>query len=418
MKRLRERSRLLAVAVSLALTTLIPTPAGAAAASGQVKLFAGQDNVSAWSDLTAATGASPDGGSVYYSVATGSFSGPCQSSSCPSYLNFLGSRGAGIEVGVDWKDNPPGWDGQAGDEENASQQATEAIAHGRYDSQFNALVSAVKQYSGSTFYLRLDYEVSSAFDCLGGTDCSSYRAAFQHLVTLIRNESGAGQRVQFVYHPVRGEFAQLYPGDAWVDWIGMSVFNNDLCQPFWDNGAVDWDGTENQSARTCSGYYDANVGGNINALPYGYPADFNDLDMLWFAQQHGKPVMIAESGVQRMTGSLNSDGTQDDPDYTQWMNRLATLIDYRGPLPNTVINGQPTDFVGTGYNLAGVVRLVTYIDIDWRYGFDGQLTPTTPFGESTSSGWFVNSLLSRYPQGRNAFCTVLADGGFDTGCTT
>lgn len=239
MKRHHSRSRRFGAAVALAVAALVPAiaaPSGAAAATGQIKLLVGQDNVNAWNDLATSTGAAPDGGSVYYSVATGGFSGPCQTGSCASYLSFLGSRGAGIEVGVDWKDNPPGWDGQAGDEETASQQATEAIAQGRYDSQFNALISAIKQYSGSTFYLRLDYEVSSAFDCLGGTDCSSYTAAFQHLVTLIRNESGAGQRVQFVYHPVRGEFAQLYPGDAWVDWIGMSVFNNDLCEPFWDNG--------------------------------------------------------------------------------------------------------------------------------------------------------------------------------------
>lgn len=140
--------------------------------------------------------------------------------------------------------------------------------------------------------------------------------------------------------------------------------------------------------------------------------------MLWFAQQHDKPVMIAESGVQRMTGTLNSDGTQDDADYTQWMNRLASLIDYQGPLPNTVIDGQPTDFVGTGYNLSGVVKMVTYINIDWRYGFDGQQDAATPFGESSSSGWFVNSLLSKYPQGRSAFCAMLGADGFDTGCTT
>lgn len=215
---------------------------------------------------------------------------------------------------------------------------------------------------------------------------------------------------------MRGEFAQLYPGDQWVDWIGMSIFNNDLCQPFWDTGTTYWDGTEDETARTCSGYYDADVGGNVNAFPYAYPVDFNDLDMLWFAQQHDKPVMIAESGVQRMGPTLNVNGTQDDADYTEWMNRLNALINYQGPLPNTVIDGQPNDFVGTGYNLSGVVKMLTYINIDWRYGFDGQTSPNQAYGESTSSGWFVNSLLSQYPDGSAAFCSLLSQGTFDTHC--
>lgn len=99
------------------------------------------------------------------------------------------------------------------------------------------------------------------------------------------------------------------------------------------------------------------------------------------------------------------------------MNRLSALLNYVGPLPNGTISGQQTNFGGTGYNLSGVVKMVTYIDIDWRYGFDGQTSPTQGYGESSTSGWFVNSLLSQYSQGAGAFCSVLANDNFSTRCT-
>jgi hypothetical protein len=79
---------------------------------------------------------------------------------------------------------------------------------------------------------------------------------------------------------------------------------------------------------------------------------------------------------------------------------------------------QPTDFVGTGYNLSGVVKMVTYIDIDWRYGFDGQTSPTQPYGEDSGSGRFVNSLLSLYPQGSSAFCQMLSQATSTPKCTS
>jgi hypothetical protein len=197
----------------------------------------------------------------------------------------------------------------------------------------------------------VDYEVSSAYHCMNGTDCSVYVNAFHYLAGLIRGQSGAGWRLKFVYHPVRGEFDTLYPGDDVVDWIGVSVFNQDLCQPYWDSGTTYWNGQENTSDRTCLGYYNGYVGSNLNAFSHEYPADLNILRMMWFAQQHGKPMMVAESGVQRMGGTLNADGTQADSDYAAWASRLSSLI-------------------------------------------------------------------SRYPQGESAFCTTVAQQGFDTQCRT
>ncbi|MFC1420902.1 hypothetical protein [Streptacidiphilus cavernicola] len=410
----RVRAALLAL-LALLLSTLA-VPSAHADPATQRALLVGQSNTGAWNDLTGSTGAAPQGGSVYYSVRDGAFSGACGGSCEQDYAQFLAAQGKQIEVGVSWKDDPPGWDGDNADKETASQQATAAIAAGSYDAQFTQLADFIRRYPAATFLIRVDYEVSSAFFCTNGTDCTPYKNAFRHVVQLLRTQTGAGSRVQFVYHPVRGEFDTLYPGDDVTDWIGVSVFNQDLCQPYRENGTTYWNGTEDTTARTCSGYYDDYVGGNLNAVPHGYPADTNILRMMWWAQQHNKPVIIAESGVQRMSDALTSGGTQADSDYTAWMQRLQTLITYQGPLPNGTVDGTQSHFTGTGYDLSHVVRALTYIDVDWRYGFDGQTSPDSPPALPPSSGWYVNSLLSQYPQGRTAFCNLLDGAGFTARC--
>jgi hypothetical protein len=392
-----------------------PNAANPADDSGRA-LLVGQSNTGAWNDLTAATGADPQGGSVYYSVRDGGFSGACGSGCETDYASFLADRGKQIEVGVSWKDDPPGWDGDNNDKAAASQRATADIAAGAYDDRFAALASFIAAHPAATFLVRVDYEVSSAFFCTNGTDCAPYKNAFRHVAQLLRARSGAGSRVQFVYHPVRGEFDTLYPGDDVTDWIGVSVFDQDLCQPYRENGTTYWNGTEDTAARTCSGYYDDYVGGNLNAIPHGYPVDTNILRMMWWAQTHHKPMLVAESGVQRMSDALAADGTQSDADFTAFMQRLNALVTYRGPLPNGVVDGAQTHFTGTGYDLSSVVRAVTYIDVDWRYGFDGRTSPDAPVALPSSSGWYVNSLISAYPQGRAAFCGMLTTADFTASC--
>ncbi|MFI0722821.1 hypothetical protein [Streptomyces sp. NPDC021224] len=414
---LRRPAAVLTAALLAAAAALTAAPPTARADTPAPRaLLVGQSNTGAWNDLTSATGADPQGGSVYYSVRDGGFSGACGTTCESTYASFLADRGKQIEVGVSWKDNPPGWDGNDADKQTASQQATAAIAAGGYDQQFGALSSFVAAHPAATFLVRVDYEVSTPCFCTGGTDCTPYKNAFRHVAQLLRAQSGAGNRVQFVYHPVRGQFDALYPGDDVTDWVGVSVFNNDLCQPYRENGTTYWNGTEDTAARTCSGYYDDYVNGNVNAIPHAYPVDLNILRMMWWAQQHGKPMLVAESGVQRMSDTLASDGTQPDADFTAFMQRLTTLLTYRGPLPNGVIDGAQTHFTGTAYDLSQVIRAVTYINIDWRYGFDGQTSPTSPIALPPSSGWYVNSLLSHYPQGRTTFCQLLSTTSFATTC--
>ncbi len=353
---------------------------------------------------------------MYYGVAKGDFDGASGRDRHKVFADFLTERDADVEVGVSWKDSPPGWDGDPATKDAASQQATRDIAAGGYDAKFDTLADYIAGHPGSTFHLRLAYEVASAIHCDDGSDCASYQAAFTHLVGLIDEKTDGGANVKYVYHPVRVEFDKLYPGDEVVDEIGVSIFNQDLCQNFRTGGQDNWNGDQDTTARTCTGYYDDTVDGDRTTIRHGYPADLNVLRMMWWAQQHKKPMIVAESGVQRMSQDLDDQGRQSDRDYRAYLRRLERLVSYRGPLPNGVVDGRQTSFIGTGYDLSGVIRTVTFINVDWRYGFDGKVGPDQPFAFDDQNGWFVNGLLSQYPAGRKAFCAMLTRQDFTSTC--
>lgn len=75
-------------------------------------------------------------------------------------------------------------------------------------------------------------------------DFTKYPLAFAHVADRIANYNGL-KNADFVFHAVRyfnrleniflktfrGQSQQLYPGDQVTDWLGLSVFNNDLCFP-------------------------------------------------------------------------------------------------------------------------------------------------------------------------------------------
>ncbi|MEW2522847.1 hypothetical protein [Actinacidiphila alni] len=109
----RTAAGLTALLLALITVLTVASPAARADSGAPRALLVGQSNTGAWNDLAAATGASAQGGSVYYGVRDGGFSGACGSGCESDYADFLASRGKEIEVGVSWKDNPPGWDGYA-----------------------------------------------------------------------------------------------------------------------------------------------------------------------------------------------------------------------------------------------------------------------------------------------------------------
>ncbi|MBU2666064.1 hypothetical protein KOI35_21350 [Actinoplanes bogorensis] len=172
--------RLLAVLAAAAVLIVgVQVPAGAstfAPPGNQRLMFIGQSTKAAWDDYTSFA-RTPAGGSVYYEVKSGTWVNPGHR----DYATFLAQQGKAVQIGISWKDNPPGFNG--GDE-NAkaarSRAVTAKIAAGQHQSQFTTLVNFMNQYPQAKFFLRLDYEVSSFYHCTDSS-CASYKNAFATL---------------------------------------------------------------------------------------------------------------------------------------------------------------------------------------------------------------------------------------------
>jgi hypothetical protein len=407
---LRTRHFLVGAGLALAAITSCGTAGATSFAPATGKLFlVGQSNKAAW-DNWVTMGAEPNGASVYYEVRSAAFNkGLGNLPIHQQFADFVGAKqNKFIQVGVSWKDNPPGWDGNDATHAAASQAATLALAGGTYLSNFDNLINYINAHGGTKFLIRVDYEVSSAFHCTDAS-CSSYKNAFNTIAAYMRGKNTASN-IAFVYHPVRGEFDKLYPGDTNVDWIGLSTFNHELCMPIYDqtqylyNGTagVGFDTTTNQ----CKGYVlvkDAN--GNANAQPYNFDYDFNVLAMVKFAKDHGKPMIYSESAPMNFRQGQNSDGTDSDSLAATWANRYFALMNYNGPLPNQV----------GSYDLSGVIKAVVYMNLDLRYGWDGYYGQSG-FAFPYDSMWFNNAELTHYSAYKTAFCNGLSANGFLATC--
>jgi hypothetical protein len=166
------------------------------------------------------------------------------------------------------------------------------IVEGRLHDKIQALV----RYIGSkddcraqAVFLRVGYE----FDNPGfryADDPAVFREAFRVLVSACRNHKGCRRKTVFVWHswgaglPYETTLADFYPGDEYVDWVGVSVF-----QQFYANKA----------------------GGGILS---------NVEAVLEFAKEHDKPTMIAESTP---FGGINS---LHDP-WNDWFQPCLDLIE-------------------------------------------------------------------------------------------
>ncbi|WP_405014689.1 hypothetical protein [Kitasatospora sp. NBC_01539] len=387
---------LLALLASLLLAT---APQAGAATPPQRILLAGQSTKASWDDLSTVTDA-PAGGSVYYEVASGTWVSPAHR----DYAAFLASQGRTVQIGISWKDNPPGYTG--GDRAARSRAVTQELANGQYTDRFATLIAFVNQYPQATFLLRVDYEVSSAFHCTDSS-CSSYKGAFARIRSLIDGRKRQGN-VQYVYHPVRGEYAQLYPGDTVVDRIGVSIFAHELCLPIYDHGYL-WNGTPPNNYDTgtlqCRNPYIGTDGwGNPAAIWKNWDYDGNVLGMMKFTKDHGKTMIVSEGGMMNFTADNGATDGMEQARGALWMQRLFGLLNYSGPIPNQS---------GT-YDLSRVVTAVTYIDLDFRYGWDAVPDGTFDFPPDTT--WFVDGRISRYAAARTAFCQGLAANGFTTHC--
>ncbi|MFG3039287.1 hypothetical protein ACGFYZ_20560 [Streptomyces sp. NPDC048330] len=406
---LRTAARLLATAALAALMTLPGGPAAAraddtarAAAAAPPELLIGQSTRAAWDDFQS-FGQNADGGSVYYELRSGNWVNDAHR----SYATLLAQQGRTIQVGISWKDNPPGF---TGGDENAkaarSRAVTAEIAAGGHTASLDRLLAFTDAYPTARFKLRLDYEVSSFYHCTDAS-CSSYKNAFNRLAAYLDARSAA-HNLEYVFHPVRGEFEALYPGDAAVDWMGVSIFAHELCLPIHDRGYL-YNGTPPQNydvnaAQCRNAYIGTDSNGNPAAVWRNFDHDANVLKLVKFARDHGKPVVLSEAGMMNFTADSGTTDGLEPQRADQWIQRLFSLIDYQGPIPN----------LPGVHDLRGVIRSVVYIDLDFRYGWDGIADGTFDFPPDTA--WFVDARLSRYGAAKASFCQGLASHGFTARC--
>ncbi|KAL7530978.1 hypothetical protein ACHAWF_003586 [Thalassiosira exigua] len=183
-----------------------------------------------------------------------------------------------------------------------------SVCEGEMDDQIARLISYLERSRASKIFLRLGYEFDNP--SFGYSDNPEvYVLAFRKIVSDCRenlSEEALG-RVLFVWHswaaPMAAEGLTLdkfYPGDGFVDWIGISIFQ----QVFpW---SPDW-------------------GGRMSDVE----------NVLEFAKEHDKPTIIAEStpfgGIELKQASNESklflsNHEYDKDDWDRWFGNVIDII--------------------------------------------------------------------------------------------
>jgi hypothetical protein len=163
-------------------------------------------------------------------------------------------------------------------------------ATGAYNSYFVTLAQTLVSGGAANAYLRLGWEFDGTWFSWDATTPSaeaSYAAYFQQIVTAMRSVSG--EQFRFVWNPDAGAFTQsgysvaaAYPGNAYVDVIGLDDYDQSWATPLTSANA--WSSTQAPALAAAER----------------------------FASANGKPLAFCEWGV-----AIRSDGhgLGDDPSF-------------------------------------------------------------------------------------------------------
>jgi beta-mannanase len=159
---------------------------------------------------------------------------------------------------------------------NQPQYSDASIAAGQYDPLLQTWGRELAAW-GQPIYLRIGDEMNGNWDSwspgVNGNTIATYLDMWRHVVTTMRNAGGGLPNVHFVWSPstidqgVAADFTPMYPGDAYVDWVGLDGFN--------------W-GTTNDGWKTMS---------QIASRSYAEMVNLTN-----------KPLMIAETGCAEQGG--------------------------------------------------------------------------------------------------------------------
>ncbi len=196
----------------------------------------------------------------------------------------------------------------------------------------------IKQYSAwakSTnrpIYLRIGYEFDGPHNEL---EPEEFIKAYRHIVDLMRKKGA--DNIAFVWHSYASQpfkdysLSAWYPGDEYVDWVAISVF-----------------------------------GHAYNGTDFGPYCD----DVLKFAKQHKKPVMIAESNPIHGIDSKSTDA------WDQWFVNFFSFT-YRN-------NIKAISFINEDWTQLEIPGIS-----EWK---DGRLNNN----EQVSRAWFEETNKNRY----------------------
>ena len=165
-------------------------------------------------------------------------------------------------------------------------------ASGTYNDHFARLGRALVAGGEADAILRLGWEVNGSwYRWSAGSDPAAFAAYWRQVVTTLR--AVPGQAFRFDWSPVLGQGAvapdRAYPGDAYVDYIGLDVYDQDWF-PGWSDPVQRWQ--------------------NLLTQPYG---------LRWhrdFAVAHGKQMTFPEWGLVIRT---DGHGGGDDPYFISSM---------------------------------------------------------------------------------------------------
>ena len=165
-------------------------------------------------------------------------------------------------------------------------------ASGDYNDHFARLGRALVAGGEPDAILRLGWEFNGSwFRWTAKSDPAAFAAYWRQVVTTMR--AVPGQAFRFDWSPVLGQGAvapdRAYPGDAYVDYIGLDTYDQDWF-PGWSDPVQRWQ--------------------NLLTQPYG---------LRWhrdFAAAHGKPMTFPEWGL---AARADGHGGGDDPYFISSM---------------------------------------------------------------------------------------------------
>lgn len=246
--------------------------------------------------------------------------------------------------------------------ENEHPGGLQRIVDGKHDSEIRQLARFAEMVDGRV-YLRIGYEFDGAWNH-GYWNPDQYIGAYQRIVDVLRAEgadnveyvlqaSAAG--VDEIIDGKHEDISKWYPGDEYVDWIGLSWFMNPD---------------------------ERSIVPQANFTPKS-PGELSD-EVLQLAREKGKPVMIAEASPQAMDLNENftanhsplwdGDPTTDQKPVTNdeiWDYWFAPLFAYMEENHD-------------------VIDALAYINVDW----DSQ----PMWGPPYESGFWGDSRLESNPE--------------------